>query len=101
MEGEDVVVVHDPIRGTYFKYNALQAAMLRSLDGKRTIEEMVARLSEEFEVEIPETAGERFITHARKQMLLDIACYGVSEARAHKLVVKALHKRGFKFRDLA
>ncbi len=100
MEGEDVIVVRDPIRGTYFKYNQLQAAMLRSLDGVRSIEQMVAKLSEEFEVEIPLIAAERFVIHARKQMLLDIGCYGVPEAKAQKKVLQALEKQGFRFRDL-
>ena len=99
VEGESVVVVRDPIRGTYFRYNPLQAAMLRSLDGVRSIDQMVAALSEEFEVEIPRIAAERFVAHARKQMLLDVASYEVPEARAAKKVLQALRKQGVRLRN--
>ena len=32
LEGDDVVLVRDPIRSTYFRFNPLQGAMLRALD---------------------------------------------------------------------
>ena len=35
IEGEEVVVVHDPVRNTWYRFNLLQAAMLRAFDGKR------------------------------------------------------------------
>lgn len=101
VEGETVVVVRDPIRGTYFRYNPLQAAMLRSLDGVRSLDEMVAALSREFDVEIPRIAAERFIAHARKQMLLDVASYQVPEARAARKVLQALRKHGLRLRSPA
>ncbi|MEX0788034.1 MAG: PqqD family protein [Anaerolineales bacterium] len=98
IEGEEVVVVRDPVRGTYHKYNPLQAAMLRKLDGRRTLDELVASLSEEFEVEIPRQAAERFVAHARERLLLDVASFNVSDARAQKAVLKALKREGFEFR---
>ncbi|MBC7976920.1 MAG: biotin/lipoyl-binding protein, partial [Myxococcales bacterium] len=98
VEGEEVIMVRDPVRGTYFKYNPLQAAMLRSLDGVRSLDEMVAALSEQFEVEIPRIAAERFVVHARKQMLLDVASYAVPEAKAAKKVLQTLRQQGFRFR---
>lgn len=64
--------MRDPIRGTYFRFNVLQAAMLRARDGHRTPEEITTVLSEQFEVEIPPVAAERFITRARELMLLEI-----------------------------
>src|SRR5882724_9017034 len=98
VEGDTVVVVRYPVRGTYFKYNPLQAAMLRSLDGVRSLDDMVAALSQEFEVEIPRAAAEKFVAHARKMMLLDVACYPVPEPRAARKVVQALRRQGFRFR---
>lgn len=97
IDGDEVVMVRDPIRGTYFKYNALQAAMLRSLDGVRSLDEMVAVLSEQFEAEIPRIAAERFVEHARKQMLLDISSYPVRDAKAAAEVMRALRRQGYRF----
>jgi multidrug efflux pump subunit AcrA (membrane-fusion protein)/Zn-dependent protease len=98
VEGESVVVVRDPIRGAYYKFNPLQGAMLKRLDGVLTLEEMIEQVSDEFEVEIPRSAGERFIAQARKMMLLDVASFNVPEADARKKVFKALAKAGFQFR---
>jgi putative peptide zinc metalloprotease protein len=100
VEGEEVVVVRDPVRGTYFKYNPLQAAMLRRLDGVRSLDQMVAELSDEFEVEIPRQAAERFVQNARERMLLDIASLNVPDERAQKAVFAALKREGFQFRDV-
>src|SRR5688572_32917203 len=95
IDGDDVVLVRDPVRGTYFKFNALQAAMLQALDGKRTATEITAALSERFEVEIPPVAAERFIGRARDLMLLDIAAYSTTSRAACRGVQKALRKAGF------
>jgi multidrug efflux pump subunit AcrA (membrane-fusion protein) len=100
IEGEEVVVVRDPVRGTYYKYNPLQAAMLKSLDGVRTLDQMVETLSETFEVEIPRTAAERFVASARERMLLDVASLNVSDKRAQKFVLAELDKEGFRFRGI-
>lgn len=99
IDGDDMVIVHDPVRGTYSRYNPLQAAMLRLLDGTRSVEQMVVELGQKFDVEVPTAAGERFIAHARKMMLLDITSYGVSEGAAQKQVYKALSRSGFTFRS--
>ena len=100
VDGEAVVTVHDPVRGMYYRYNTLQGAMLRSLDGIRTVDEMVEQLSEQFEVEIPRSAAERFIENSRERMLLDVASYNVADADAQREVLKALKKQGFRFRGL-
>ncbi len=94
--GENVVFVRDPVRGSYFKYNELQAAMLRSLDGRRTPTEIAAVLSAQFETEIPPDATERFISRARELMLLDISQYDVTPKAAQEEVKKALRKSGFR-----
>ncbi|HET9619713.1 MAG TPA: PqqD family peptide modification chaperone, partial [Kofleriaceae bacterium] len=97
LEGEDVVVVRDPVRGTYFKYNLLQAAMLRALDGVRSLDDMIAGLAAEYEVDIPRAAAERFVAHARKMLLLDVASYAVPGARPAAKVMAALRRRGLRF----
>lgn len=95
IDGDDVVLVRDPIRGMHFRFNALQGAMLQALDGKRTAAEITAVLSERYEVEIPEAAAERFIARARDLMLLDIAAYSTTSKAACRRVHKALRKAGF------
>lgn len=96
--GEDVVVIRDPVQGVYFRYNPLQAAMLRALDGRRTVEDILAELGDRYEVEIPRAAGERFIEHARKQLLLDISQYPIPPGKVHARVARALRRRGFAVR---
>jgi hypothetical protein len=46
VDGDQIVMVHDPIRGTYCRFNVLQGAMLRALDGRRKPEDITAALSE-------------------------------------------------------
>jgi putative peptide zinc metalloprotease protein len=95
IDGDDVVLVRDPVRGTYFRFNLLQGAMLRALDGHRTAAEITAVLSEQYEVEIPPEAAERFIARARDLMLLEITAYGATSKAALAQVRKALRKAGF------
>jgi multidrug resistance efflux pump len=96
IDGDDVALVRDPVRGTYFKFNVLQGAMLQALDGKRTASEITAVLSEQFEVEIPPVAAERFIERARELMLLDITAYTATSKAACLQVRKELRKAGFR-----
>ena len=98
IDGDEVVLVGDPVRGTYFRFNPLQAAMLRALDGHRTAAQITAVLSEQFEVEIPAAAAERFITRARDLMLLEITAYQVTPRAAREQVRKALRQAGFRMR---
>jgi len=99
IDGDDMVLIHDPIRGTYIKFNLLQAAMLRALDGNRTPSQITAVLSEEFEVEIPPEAAIRFIARARDLMLLEITSYEATPAAARRQVQAAMRKAGFRRRD--
>lgn len=96
IDGEEMVLVRDPVRGSYFKYNPLQAAMLKKLDGHHTAEQITAELSVAFETEIPPEAAERFVTRARELMLLDINSYDVTPELARREVMKAVAKSGFK-----
>lgn len=99
VNGDDVVFVQDPVRGNYVKFNPLQAAMLRALDGKRTPTEVAAALSVEFDVEIPPEATSRFVVKARDLMLLDITSYDATPDAARVAVRKALRKAGFHMRS--
>ena len=96
VDGDEVVLVHDPICGTYFRFNVLQGAMLRALDGRRRPEDIAAVLGEQFEVEIPTGAAERFIARARELRLLEIMSYDDTSERARKEVQKALRRAGFR-----
>ena len=96
IDGDEVVLVRDPARGTYFRYNALQAAMLRALDGRRTVAEITAALSEQFEVEIPPEAADRFIARARELLLLELTGYDATPKAARNQVRKELRKAGFR-----
>ncbi|MDB4961941.1 MAG: Peptidase, family [Myxococcales bacterium] len=99
IEGEEVVVVHDPVRAAYYKFNLLQGAMLLALDGHKDAEQVAAELSAKFDTEIPPVAAERFIIRARELMLLDITSYSETPEQARKIVGKALRKAGFRMRS--
>src|SRR4051812_5436105 len=93
LEGEDVVIVCDPVRNQYFKYNPLQAAMLRALDGVRTIKQMIDALSREYDVEIPRASADRFIARAREQLLLEVSSAD-SDIETDAEVMRILAKKG-------
>ncbi|WP_407736624.1 biotin/lipoyl-binding protein [Hyalangium sp.] len=93
--GEEVVLVRDPVRGGYFRYNPLQAAMLRALDGKKSLEALCEELGESFEVHIPLRSLERFIEHARKELLLDITAYEIPRGSVHARIARALRRHGY------
>lgn len=95
IEGDEVVLIRDPIRGNYIRFNPLQAAMLRALDGHRAAADIAAALGEQYDVEIPPEAAERFIARARDLMLLDIAAYTTTSVAARAEVRKAMRKAGF------
>lgn len=91
---DDVVFVRDPVRGTFFRFNLLQAAMLRALDGTRTPAEIVEILGEQFETDIPEAAATRFVEKARGMMLLDVRSQGPLSEKGRRAVEQALRRRG-------
>jgi putative peptide zinc metalloprotease protein len=102
IDGDDIVFVRDPIRNVFYRYNVLQAAMLRSLDGVRSCDEIVEALSIEFDVEIPAAAVDQFVASAKERLLLDIASHdGVLPDKARKEVARALRRSGFRLRALA
>ena len=101
IDGDEMVLVRDPVRNQYFRFNTLQVAMLRALDGHRTPTDITAELSVTFEVEVPPEAADRFIVRARDLMLLDLGAYTATSAAARREVAKALAKAGFRFRTTA
>lgn len=98
---DDVIVVHDPVRKTWLRFNLLQAAMLRALDGVRSPDEVVQALSTEFDAELAPEQIERFITRTRDLMLLELGSYTSTPARARKQIQKAIAKAGFRLRGPA
>lgn len=101
IDGAVVVFVSDPVRGVFYRYNVLQAAMLRSLDGVRSCDEIVEALSVEFEVEIPPGAVDPFIASAKERLLLDVASYGgVMSRRARRELARGLRRSGFRLHEL-
>ncbi len=100
IEGEDVVIVRDPLRNQYFKYNPLQAAMLRSLDGVRTVQQMINSLSLEYDIEIPRASADRFIARARDLLLLEVSS-SESDAETDAEVMRVLARKGLRLRELA
>jgi multidrug efflux pump subunit AcrA (membrane-fusion protein) len=95
---DDVIVVHDPVRKTWLRFNPLQAAMLRALDGVRSPDEIAQALSTEFDAELAPEQIERFITRTRDLMLLELGSYTSTPAHARKLIRKAIAKAGFQLR---
>ncbi len=101
VDDEEMILVQDPVRGTYFRFNVLQVAMLRALDGRTTLGQIAAALSERFEVEVSVVSAERFIARAQKLMLLELSAYRVTSRAAVKEVGRALRKAGFVAPSLA
>src|ERR1041384_835386 len=94
LDGDEVVLIRDPVRGCYVRFNPLQVAMLRALDGRRTAADIAAALAEEYDVEIPPEATERFIARAGDLMLLDIAASTTTSIAARTEVQNAMRKAG-------
>lgn len=97
---DQMVVVRDPVRGNYFRFNVLQIGMLRALDGVRTPAQIAEQLSQEFDVEVPAAAAERFVARARELMLLDVASYRVADEKARKQLARALRRGRFRLRSV-
>ena len=96
--GDEVIVVHDPVRKTWLRFNLLQAAMLRAFDGVRSPDEIAQALSTEFDAELAPEQIERFITRTRDLMLLELGSYTSTPKRARKEIQKAIAKAGFRLR---
>jgi len=95
--GEDeVVVIADPVRGSYFKYNPLQAEMLRALDGRRTLTQVLEELGERYEMQISRRGAEKFLEQLQSRLLLDVAAYSLPrDGPVHARICRTLRKRGY------
>jgi multidrug resistance efflux pump len=90
--------VKDPLRGEFFRYNALQVAMMRALDGKRTLPEVQRHLATTLGVEVPDAAIARFVDRLERALLLDVTSYRVDDAGVRRAIRGALRKRGLAWR---
>jgi putative peptide zinc metalloprotease protein len=90
--------VKDPIRGEFFRYNELQVAMMRALDGKRTIAEVQQHLADAFDAEVPAAAIDRFVDRLERAYLLDVTSYRIDDDKTRKAIRASLAKRGLALR---
>lgn len=95
--GEDeVVVIADPVRGSYFKYNPLQAEMLQALDGRRTLPQVLEELGERYEMQISRRGAEKFLEQLQSRLLLDVAAYPLpQDGPMHARICRSLRRRGY------
>ena len=97
-QDEDYYLIKDEIRGEYFRYNELQVAMMRLLDGRRSFEDLQELLFESFDCEVPIEAIRRFVDRLRKNHLLDVVSYVVDNEKTRKAILRHLRKRNLIFR---
>lgn len=91
--------VKDPVRAQFYRFNELQVAMMKELDGVRSPEEIAESLSEEYELEIGPESVQRVVARLEKELLLDVSTYRLDSETDRKLVRKFLKKRNLTFRD--
>jgi multidrug efflux pump subunit AcrA (membrane-fusion protein) len=95
---EDRQLVKDPVRRQFFRYNALQIAMMQALDGRRTLADVKALLDERFESDIPLVSIERFVARVEQNLLLDVTSYTVNDEATRAQIRKRLKKRNLALR---
>jgi multidrug efflux pump subunit AcrA (membrane-fusion protein) len=90
--------VKDPVRGDFFQFNEIQVAMMRALDGKRTLPQVQRVLVESLDVEVPLPALERFVHRLEISLLLDVTSYKVNDDKTRRSILAFLRKRKLAFR---
>ncbi len=73
--------VKDPIRGQFFRFNELQVAMMRRLDGETPRDLLLEELSEDYGMELEDENLNKFVAHLKKSLLLDISAYDASDPK--------------------
>jgi putative peptide zinc metalloprotease protein len=99
IDDEKICYVKDPLRGQFYRFNELQAAMMKLLDGKRTHEELAEMLSIQFEQEVPVEQVPRVLARLERQYLLDISSYKSTPESQRRRIRRTLKKKGFIWRD--
>jgi hypothetical protein len=92
--GEVSFLVKDPIRAQFFRFNELQVAAMKLLDGTRPDEEIARRMSAEFDVELPAAQVARLREQLRDRLLLDIESYRLDEGKVLRRFRRLLRLRG-------
>jgi putative peptide zinc metalloprotease protein len=96
MGEQEVVIVADPVRGAYFKYNPLQAAMLQAMDGTRTREQVLALLGFRFDIWVSRSGATKFLEQLQSRLLLDVSMYPLpGDGPVHAKTCRALRRRGY------
>jgi len=95
--GEDeVVIIADPVRGAYFKYNTLQAAMLQAMDGTRSREQVLNELGFRFDIYVNRRGAAKFLEQLKERLLLDISMYELpGDGPVHARICRLLRRRGY------
>ncbi len=89
-DGATVVFIRDPLRATFFRFNELQAAMMRALDGTQSAEAIAVTLANDFGYEVPVAAVRSFTSRLERHLLLDITSYRVNEAAVRRRIRKRI-----------
>jgi len=99
-EDDDVIFyVKDPVRGEFYRFNELQAALMKMLDGKRSYEEIADELSMQFEQEVPVESIPRLVARLERQYLLDISSYKFTPDHMRRRIRARLRKKGLLWRE--
>ena len=70
-DGETIFYYKNSLTADYYKFNELQHEMLKRLDGKHTIAEVCSEISALFEMDVPVSAGDRFVAQLSSLRILD------------------------------
>tara|TARA_R110002073_G_scaffold142117_2_gene293619 strand:- start:153521 stop:155992 length:2472 start_codon:yes stop_codon:yes gene_type:complete len=86
------------VRNDFFRFNDVQITLMKAMDGKTTISELIELIGEEWEVEMDEDQVNRFAERLSERYLLDIASYKADDQATSKEIRKRLAKSGFLYR---
>ena len=97
-EDSDYWFVKCPIRNDFFRFNQIQRTLMLSLDGTRSVDDLIDIVGDEWEVEMAPTDVERFLDRLLERLLLDISSYQADDEATNKEIRRRLDKAGFGFR---
>lgn len=98
-------MIYDPVLNQYHQIGVIHELILKKLDGRRSLHDVIEELLAEFNAELPMDVLGAFLAQARTLHLLDAgstAPFTPREGRtAWKLVKRELDAKGFSFRTEA